>query len=194
MFEHLQFSDRSSGSLRAPGGTIVVIVALLSLGWAGPAHAQQAGIPDSVLAHMEQTVGFWLTDNSAYQNEDEPFDHYALEWKWGAGRKSLVGRLYALTAGEESGTFWDFRQFWHPGERAVIVQQYGWDGTFGTGPVTWIEPGVSELIQIFYTPDGASNKNRHVTRETATEHDGGSFDWVDGQWQARRSYVWKKQE
>jgi hypothetical protein len=45
-----------------------------------------------------------------------------------------------------------------------------------------------------HAPDGSSTRNRHLTHETATEHDGASFDWVDGEWLKRRSYVWKKRK
>ncbi len=178
---------------REPGfggtGPWSLVVALLLL-LPRPGASQEGGIPESALELMRAEVGTWKADNSAYSGEEEPFDAYAIDWAWNPGHTSLTGRLYGLRESREVGTFWTFHQFWHPGQRTMVVQQLGRDGTFGTGQVRIVEPGVSELVQLFYAPDGSTREERHLTRHSVDRRQGTSFRRVNGKWEERRTYTW----
>lgn len=164
--------------------------------WAqSPAAPGAAPIPEHVLAEMARMVGRWEADNSAYVSESEPFERYALEWTWGLGRKSLVGRLFAVHAGEDTEAFWHYLHYWHPGEAKVVAFQIGRDGTVGVGAHEPLAGGRSALLQTFYDPsNGSTYRAGHRTRLLSDdEHLSESFS-VDAQgvWSPRRAYTWKK--
>ncbi len=141
-----------------------------------------------------QGTGKWIADNSKYKSESEPVDSYGIEYSRGAGKKSLKFRLYAISDNKESGTIWEYREFWHPGEKKVLVYQWGSDGTFGFGelkPMN-LSQGKFELEQIFLQPDGTSYKTRHDTMETETERHSISYDYSDGSWKKGRTYIWRR--
>jgi hypothetical protein len=151
--------------------------------------------PDWVREDMARMIGRWVADNSAYQNAEEPFDAYGIEWTWGLGEKHVRGRLFGLIEGEEAGTFWEFVHFWHPGEQRVMVYQFGGDGTVGLGALERLGEGRSELLQTFYRPDGAHWRGGHREEAREGERHSQSYDVSDdGIWTARRSYVWLRVE
>ncbi len=159
------------------------------------AAIQENSLPAWLQTHMEFMTrgdGFWVADNSRYKNENEPYDGYALEWKWGIGKKSIVGRLTGLKAGVETGLFWEYRLIWHPGEKQAVLYQFGGDGTFGSGPLRPGNEGTSELEQTFFSPNGASWKGRHESKDDGDEHLTTSFLFDDGEWQKSRDYVWRR--
>ena len=120
---------------------------------------------------------------------------YAIEWRWGLNQKSIVGRLYGIQDGKDVGTFWEFREIGHPGERRVVSMQFGTAGTYGVGPHE-IEPdGSSEMLQVFHDPArDTSAKIGHRAKLKGDVHTTTSFD-VDekGVWTERRTYVWRHQ-
>ena len=150
--------------------------------------------PTWVHEDMARTVGVWIADNSEYQSETEPFDHYGIEWTWGLGEKFIHGRLFGLTGGEEAGTFWEFIQFWDPAKRKVMVYQFGSDGTVGKGELEWIDEHSTRLLQRFSSRDGSTFLSGHETTTIGNEQTGHSFT-VDenGTWTPRRTYFWIKQ-
>lgn len=147
-------------------------------------------------AFMTTGTGRWITDNSKYKNENEPFDEYVTEWTWGVGKQSIKGRLYALKDKKEVATFWEYRVFWHPKEKRAVFEQFGIAGVFGTGEMRVIESadGKSEnnVELTFYSLDGSSWKDLHKLIERENEHQTQSFDFKDGSWKLKRTYIWKK--
>ena len=135
----------------------------------------------------------WTADNSAYQSDSELFDTYVMEWNWGIGRKSAVGRLDGMIDGKDVRTLWEFRMYWHSGDQSAYVQQFGADGTFGTGTLTPDGDNKDRLEQIFFSPAGNLREVGHVTEHHASSNVGTSYDILpDGSWQERRSYVWQR--
>jgi hypothetical protein len=142
---------------------------------------------------LTQQGGRWVTDNFAYESENEPFDAYGLEWKPGLGGKTLTGRLFGLQDGKDAGTFWEFRIVWHPGEGRAYVHQFGGDGTFGVGTMEPVAEGKVRIVQDFFHPDGSRSRLAHDSTHGPGEwiHDQ-SYDIAeDGAWEERRSYDWK---
>lgn len=145
------------------------------------------------LQRMEPDTSIWVTDNAEYKNDKEPFDAYVLEWRWGLGRQSAVGRLYGTVNGKDAGTFWEFRVFWHPENQSAYVQQFGGDGTFGTGKLEPNGENKDRLTQVFHSPNGVVMNVGHETVHYEDSNEGTSFDILpDGTWQKRRTYVWHR--
>jgi hypothetical protein len=139
--------------------------------------------------------GRWVADNKAYRSENEPFDTYGMEWEWGLGKKTLRGRLFALKGGEEVRTLWQFLSYWHPGEERLVVNQWGGDGTFGTGTQRRTDENATESLERFFAPDGGSFRAGHRTRKLTGEAHVQSYDIAaDDVWEERRAYVWKRVE
>lgn len=151
--------------------------------------------PAEVTAFWEGLIGTWVADNSRHRSDADTMDAYGIEWTWGLNRKSIVGRLYGIKAGKDTGTFWEFREFWHPGERTAIAMQFARDGTYGVGPHQVNTDGTSEMLQVFYDPvQRTITKTGHRGKLTRDVHTTTSFA-VDGKgvWKERRSYVWRRQ-
>jgi hypothetical protein len=152
-------------------------------------------IPQWLEKNMSQAMqgsGKWIADNSRYKSEQEPYDAYGIQYSWGLGKKSLNSRLYGITNGTEAGTFWEYRLFWHPGEKKAFLHQFGGDGTFGSGELKPLgESGKFELIQTFFSPDGSTWQTKHESIETEKERQTISFSYQDGAWKENRTYVWR---
>ncbi len=88
--------------------------------------------PDWVVASWEQRVGTWIAENPS-KSGPNAVDAFGIDWRWGLGKKSLMGRLHAIRSGRDVGTLWDYHEYWHPGERQLIAAQYGNDGSYGVG-------------------------------------------------------------
>jgi hypothetical protein len=147
------------------------------------------------LAFTMEGGGRWVTDNAAYRSDQEPSDAYGQEWTWGLGQQSITGRLFGLRDGEEVGTFWEFRLFWHPGERRAVLQQFGADGTLLLGTVEPTGEHTHRSEQERFAPDGSRGAVGHesVNAEDGT-HVTRSFDIAaDGTWTPRRSYTWHRE-
>lgn len=191
----------ASNAIRPPGSRTLVaavcglLVACAVLATPIPsAPAENQAIPDWYLRDIEDKTrdgGVWIADNSAYREEDGGIDAFGIEWRAGIGGKSMVGRLFSLRDGQELATHWEFRMFWHPVDREAMAYQFGVDGTVGWGVAT---PGPDEsssiIEQTFASPDGTVTRVRHETRTEGDRDIGHSFNWVDGEWQPRRTYTW----
>lgn len=150
--------------------------------------------PDVVIATWEKLIGNWVADNSKFKNDVDTMDAYGIEWEWGLGKKSLVGRLYGIKGGKDVGAFWEFREFWHPGEARLIATQHAADGTYGAGPHDVKADGTSEMVQTFFDPGaGTTSLVGHRSKLEGDVHTTSSFN-VDekGVWTPRRSYVWRR--
>lgn len=115
--------------------TQLLCVAVL---YAPAAPAATDSIPSWFRHHMEELTrgsGRWTADNAGFIAQNEPWDHYGLEWTWGLGRQTVKGRLYATKDGKDVGSLFEYRILWHPGERQAMVFQYGSDGTYGLGVI-----------------------------------------------------------
>ncbi|GAA4276205.1 hypothetical protein [Aquimarina mytili] len=168
----------------------IYITALVFLCISKISLAQQE-IPDWFAKNMEESIGTWITDNSAYKNENEPFDQYGMDWQWGIGKKSITGTLYGIINGKKQGTFWEFRQYWDFGKNQGILVQYGGDGTIGIGPMIMNEDNQSELVQEFVSPNGKKNVHGHRSILKDGQLTTTSFDISEPKsWKKRRSYIW----
>lgn len=183
--------------MRRTFGTAALMAAALLAAPVAPAEAQQS-VPGWLQQEMSELTagsGRWITDNSQYRSDAEPFDQYGLEWKWGIGRQSITGRLFGLRAGREVATFWEFRLYWHPGRGEALLVQWGGDGRLGEGPMRPTGNGVeTEAVQVFHAPDGSSSRTRHLTVTESGEHRTRSFSEADGKWVPDRTYTWKRTE
>jgi hypothetical protein len=146
----------------------------------------------AVMTDLVAGSGRWIADNTAYRGTNEPYDEYGLEWRWGLGRQTVRGRLFGLQSGREVGDFWEFRLMWHPGDCQALLYQFGSGGALGVGPMAPDGNGGTVLDQIFYYPGGQSERVRHESRVIGDEERGSSFNWVDGEWQKRRTYTWRR--
>ena len=158
-----------------------------------PALSQSA-LPKEVLADWEnltQSGGNWVADNAAYKNDNEPFEAYGLTWTWGFAKKSVNGTLYGIRDGKKTGTFYEFKMFYHPKENKTIYYQFGTDGTVGEGEVK-IFGAMSEILTTFYMPGGDSYKQRHEEEKKNGQRHSQDFNLKnDGTWEKGRTYVWK---
>ena len=181
----------ASGATAMRSILLAAMIAFIALGTA----AQDAGAPEWFLddiARLTAEGGRWVADNSPYKNENEPYDAYGLEWRSSFDGTTMTGRLFGLIDGEESGTFWEFRQYWHPGAKKAVLEQFGWNGVVGVG-VIWPEGEAMKTAQTFYDPDGGERRAGHINsfRDADTQISE-SYDIVDGEWKPRRRYVWKR--
>lgn len=73
------------------------------------------------------------------------------------------------------------------------MYQVGGDGTLGVGTLEPpAEDGSQRSEAIFHRPDGGSSRVAHDIRNRGDVHATASFDWVDGAWKPRRTYVWHR--
>lgn len=157
-----------------------------------PGKAPQWFLDD--IKQLSADGGRWIADNSAYKNENEPFDSYGTEWRSGFDGDTMTGRLFGIKDGKElTFDFWEFRQYWHPGRMEGVVEQFGWGGVLGAGVLA--QDGVGTVSdQVFYNIDGSTTRTGHKSRFPDKDtHVTESFDIVDGEWKPRRSYTWKRQ-
>jgi hypothetical protein len=144
------------------------------------------------IAFLTRDSGRWVASNAAYQNENEPMEAYVIEWRPGYAN-SMTGRLFGVIDGKETEDFWQFRQYWHPGEGKAYLEQFGAGGAFGVGPMQ-PEDGRMKMAQTFYAPDGGVSVVGHLSHNPdAGTHVTDSFAIVDGEWRPNRTYTWKRQ-
>lgn len=175
----------------------IILVAIFALfsSIAVAEDAQPAAAPQwflSEIAALAADGGRWIADNSAYKNEQEKWDAYGIEWKSSFDGTTLSGRLYAIKDGKEIGDFWEFRQYWHPGRKEGVVEQFGWGGVVGAGKV-WRDGDATKMDQVFFTADGGQSRTGHIGRfPDANTHITESFAIEGDEWKPNRKYVWKR--
>ena len=177
--------------------TSLLAMVLVALATHGLHAADSAPAPRWFEHHLEYLTadgGRWIADNHPYRSESEPYDAYGMEWKWGLGKKTVTGRLYALDGDREIGAFWEFRVVWHPGEGRAIVRQYGSDGTIGEGSLSSVDETTVRTEQTFHSPDGSRYRAAHVnTESSSSKMTSQSYDVSDdGKENPRRKYVWHR--
>lgn len=155
--------------------------------------AQRDSLPNWFLTDLEQNIGTWYADNTPHMSAQETNDTYAMEWKWGIGKTSIIGRLYAMKDGKEVQDFWQFRQYWDNEKQVAVVQQFGGYGMTGIGHLKPIEDGYTESIQTFSLPDGKTWEEKHLTKMEQDQFTTQSFDLIEKKWVANRIYIWEKQ-
>jgi len=135
-------------------------------------------------------TGRWETDNSRYKSEGEPYEKYATEWVASFDGTTMTGRLFGISDGKDADNFWEFRQYWHPQKKVVVLEQFGWGGVVGLG-TAWQDGASTRSEQTFYAVEGSATVTGHVsTFSNERTHVTKSFD-VDGdKWKPRREYTW----
>ena len=159
-----------------------------------PTEAPGHPIPQWLLddwAARTQGTGTWITDNSAFKSENEPFDAYGLQWENGLGKKSLTGRLFCLRDGQDVGAVWQFLEYWDPAAAEVRIVQIGSDGAVGLGRIWRLDDGSVREQQTFTRPDGAAFESGHHSWMEDGEHHTQSFSIENGEWVKRRFYIWR---
>jgi hypothetical protein len=142
---------------------------------------------------LTRAGGRWLADNGAYTGPNEPWQEYGLQWRTGLSGRTGHGRLFGIEADGSERDFWEFFLYWDPIRRAaVIIQVFASGAAFGIGDMHWLETGAQETIQTFRWADGSTTETRHLEQGEGDERHCQSFDRVDGEWQARRTYVWRR--
>ncbi len=178
-----------------------MLLALFSFGLlacASPGVAQEtpAGPPDWWAAHvdfMSRDGGVWITPNPSAANDPAAPDAYGMHWRAVNEGRGLVGRLYGVEEGRETTEFWTFREFWHPGERRVIAQQWGGAGLYGVGETTSIGQARLQIDQTFWLPDGRSWREGHRSHQDGDVHETEVFDiTAEGEWRLRTSNTWRR--
>lgn len=174
--------------------TLILPVLAIFLASAFAEEADTPSPPQWYLDDIEflsRDGGRWIASNAEYKSESDPMDAYVIEWEKGyAG--SMTGRLFGLKGGEETGDFWQMRQYWDPGKGEAVLTQFGFGGAVGIGRA-WVEDGVNKSAQTFYAPDGSVAMVGHEAHNPdENTHVSNSFNIVDGEWRPRRSYTWER--
>ena len=152
------------------------------------------GIRDHV-EFMSRDKTIWVADNTAYVSEQEPYEAYVTEWVAGPANGSLSGKLYGLKDGEPSVPFWIFAEYWDPETQTVRIEQFGW-GAVGKGALYESDSALYMLTdQVFHGFDGTQIRTGHKSsKPDENTHETISYDIdSDGEWNERRTYVWKRQ-
>lgn len=172
---------------------ITLLIACILCNWWS--NAQRTEAPKWLLeewGHLTQGSGIWIADNTTYKTNEEPFDSYRLEWKWGLGHNGIVGTLSGIVAGKEPVAFWELRTFWHPGEAKALAEQFSGNGTYGVGEIQKESDSTNKMLQSFFTLQGQSYQVGHISQTSTEEHTSTSFSINDsGSWIPDRTYVWK---
>lgn len=146
------------------------------------------------IATLTAGNGRWITDNAQYQGESEPYDAYGVEWKASFDGLSVRGRLFGMKDGEEVADFWEFRQYWHPGRKEAVVEQFGWRGAVGIG-TAYPDGDKLKADQTFWFANGTVDRTGHESWfANETTHVTHSFDIEGDAWIPRRQYTWHREQ
>jgi len=150
-------------------------------------------IPNWFMQEMKSQVGIWQTSNAEHQSAAEPFSDYLIEWSWGVGKTNLEGRLFGLKDGQETGNFWTFKQYWDATKNQARLLQFGYGGMVGDGHIQPYANNQIETIQTFSSPKTDTFIERHLNTYSDEGLTTASFQQdEEGNWQAKRSYLWQK--
>ena len=175
-------------------GPIGILMTALALASPGTSPAPAGDVPAWLREHMAAITGgtgTWRADNGSYRTEAEPFDAYLTEWRWGIGRRSMVGSLFGLQGERRVGPFWEYRLFWHPGEDRAVMQQWGADGTVGIGELHPTGAG-HRSEETLHQPDGSRVHSRHESTVEGDRWATRTFLREGDAWRDNRSYVWER--
>jgi hypothetical protein len=141
---------------------------------------------------MSRGGGTWIAPNPGNASDPSQPDEYAMEWRVANEGHGLIGRLYGVEAGAEIAEYWTFREFWHPGERRAILEQWGGPGVYGVGETT-MDANRGSVAQTFWLPDGRSWREGHRTFEDGDTYVTEQFD-IDAQdnWTPTGRYTWRR--
>lgn len=175
-----------------------LVVSLAALALLVP-QAVRAGTDEPVPPWFEQEIeyltragGRWITDNSEYLSEEDPYSAYGIEWRKGLSGLTARGRLFAIDSVGDTHDLWELYLYWNPLDRKAVAMQVHPDGNFGVGELTAISDTERELVQVFRAPGGGTFSFRH--RETRSENEKRSQTFIkgDADWRPNRTYVWKR--
>ena len=174
---------------------LVAIGALACASGSAPAP-ESSGPPDRWADHvrfMSGDGGMWVTANPKATDEPDSPDAFGMTWVAASEGRLLVGRLFGLKNGREVAEYWTFREYWHPGERRVVVQQWSSWGAYGEGETTSLGSDRWQLDQTFWLADGRGWREGHRTVENGDEYVTDVFD-IDaiGNWSPRDGNVWRR--
>lgn len=173
----------------------------VGLSWSASAQSQTTPPPAAEapewwsdhVDYMSANGGRWVAPNPAGLDDPETPDAYGMTWVADDDGYLLIGRLYGLEDGVETQEFWTFREFWHPGERRVAVQQWGDAGIFGDGYTTSSASGQTETDQTFWLSDGRSWREGHRAIEGEDAYVTESFQIsADGVWTSSSKFTWRR--
>jgi len=162
------------------------------------AQSTQDPIPVKVRLYWETLTkdsGYWVADNKSYNNSNEPFDAYGLIWILGLANNSVNGTLYAIRNGKKAGRLFEYKMFYHPSKKRVIIEQFGTDGTYGIGELVIDADFKTDLIQDFTNPTGIGYKTRHIEEIKNEDRYSQSYNQKpNGDWEKSRFYIWKREK
>lgn len=174
--------------------TVVALAACVTTSAADP-QAPPSTLPEWWIAHVEfmtRDGGIWVAPNPANDSDPRQPDAYAMEWRAAYGGHVLIGRLYGVENGEEIAEYWTYREFWHPGERRAVIEQWGGAGTYGVGSSSW-EGDHGVLDQTFWLPDGRHWREGHRNEERGDTYVTQSFDIdASGTWMPSSTFTWRR--
>ena len=151
-------------------------------------------IPTWFMNHLQNEIGVWIADNSAYFNETEPYISYGLEWKKSVDNTSVVGELYGLTADGDKELFWELRQYWDNETNRAAFDQFGRGGMNGKGYLEKTDENTFEIIQTFSIPNGYEWEEKHENIISATTMSSTSYHSQNtDSWKKKRTMIWEKQ-
>jgi len=141
---------------------------------------------------MSRGGGIWRAPNPGNEQDPTQPDAFEMEWRAANDGHVLIGRLYGVENGVPQADYWHFREFWHPGERRAILEQWGGPGVYGVGE-TRIEANHGVVDQTFWLPDGRDWKEGHRTIEDGDTYVTNQFDIDEaGVWTPNGSYTWRR--
>lgn len=170
------------------------IIALLCAGLIQePELLTGAPQPDWFVEHVEwltQGSGKWVADNSHHQTENEQFDYYVIEWIETRVGTGATGRLYGITDGEPSGSFWEYRTYWDALEGRAVAAQWGTNGSYGFGVIEPFGEDGMQLVQQFAFPNAPVFRQRHehVELEPGVQITRSMLPDEEGGWRLNREY------
>ncbi|MGE0178354.1 MAG: hypothetical protein AB7O91_00865 [Sphingomonas sp.] len=177
---------------------LLFLIGLCAFGTAATAQQPQRmanTLPEWWLAHVDfisRDGGTWRAPNPAGANDPNVPDAFGMEWRMANDRHVLIGRLYTIE-GDRETEMWNFREFYHPGERRVIIEQWGGPGVYGRGETTAPAANRGQVEMTLWLPDGRDWREGHRNEENGDEYVTAAFDiGADGQWTPSGRYVWTR--
>jgi uncharacterized protein YndB with AHSA1/START domain len=170
---------------------IITIILIIS----GYANCQAQEIPNWLKRewnYLTNGTGTWVTSNAKYKNTSEPFDKYGLEWKYGLGSTSVVGKLYGIVEGKENVNIWQFFLYWDGVENKGKTLQISPNGTYGFGDMVLVNDSIVQSILNFHTLNGQTFQTKHESVTNSLKHKTTSFNFdKKNTWLKNRTYIWQ---